>query len=60
MLPGWSNAGVANTRGSTPAVIPSYDAAYMAVAHTLDAPLVTLDARIAGAPGHGATIDVVS
>jgi predicted nucleic acid-binding protein len=40
--------------------LTAYDAAYVAVALALDAPLVTLDARIAGAPGHGATIDVVS
>jgi predicted nucleic acid-binding protein len=39
--------------------LTAYDAAYVALAEVLDAPLVTLDARLAGAPGHRAAIDVV-
>jgi predicted nucleic acid-binding protein len=36
-----------------------YDAMYVALAEVLDAPLVTLDARLAGAPGHRATVDLI-
>lgn len=36
-----------------------YDAVYVALAETLDATLVTTDARIAAAPGVRATVDVV-
>ena len=32
-----------------------YDVAYVALAGALDAPLVTMDARLAQAPGHNAT-----
>ncbi|MGH9155079.1 MAG: type II toxin-antitoxin system VapC family toxin [Acidimicrobiales bacterium] len=39
--------------------LTAYDAAYVALALALDAPLVTLDARIAAAPVHGATVDVI-
>lgn len=39
--------------------LTAYDAAYVALALALDAPLVTLDARIAAAPGHGATVDLI-
>jgi predicted nucleic acid-binding protein len=35
-----------------------YDAAYIALAETLDAPLVTTDARLARAPGIRAAVDV--
>jgi predicted nucleic acid-binding protein len=35
-----------------------YDAAYVALAEALDAPLVTLDARLARAPGISATVEV--
>ena len=37
-----------------------YDAAYIALALSLDAPLLTLDARMAAAPGQGALIDLVA
>jgi len=40
--------------------LTAYDAAYVALAEALDATLVTMDARIAAAPVHRATIDVVS
>jgi predicted nucleic acid-binding protein len=40
--------------------LTAYDAAYVALAEALDAPLLTLDARLAGAPGHRAIIDVVA
>jgi predicted nucleic acid-binding protein len=36
-----------------------YDAAYVALAEALRVPLVTLDARLAGAPGVMATVEVV-
>ena len=39
--------------------LTTYDAAYVALALALDAPLVTLDAGIAAAAGHGATVDVI-
>lgn len=39
--------------------LTAYDAAYVALALALDAPLVTLDASIAAAPGHGAIVDLV-
>jgi predicted nucleic acid-binding protein len=40
--------------------LTAYDAAYVALAEAFDAPLLTLDARLAGAPGHRAIIDVVA
>jgi predicted nucleic acid-binding protein len=36
-----------------------YDAAYVALAELLDAPLLTCDARLAGAPGHRARVELV-
>jgi len=36
-----------------------YDAAYVALAETLDAPLVTADARLAKAPGVTCTVEVL-
>jgi predicted nucleic acid-binding protein len=39
--------------------LTSYDAAYIALAEALQVPLVTLDVRLADAPGHGARIDLV-
>ena len=37
----------------------AYDAAYVALAEALDAPLLTRDKRLAGAAGHRARIDLV-
>jgi len=38
--------------------LSAYDAAYVALAEKLQAPLITRDQRIASAPGHTATIEV--
>jgi len=37
--------------------LSAYDAAYVALAEALDAPLVTTDRRLAQAEGHGARIE---
>lgn len=39
--------------------VTAYDAAYVALAEALDAPLVTLDRRLADAPGVGARVEVL-
>jgi predicted nucleic acid-binding protein len=38
--------------------LTAYDAAYVALAEALDAPLLTRDARLAGAAGHRARIEL--
>jgi predicted nucleic acid-binding protein len=40
--------------------LTAYDAAYVALAEVLDAPLLTLDARLARASGHRARVRLVS
>jgi predicted nucleic acid-binding protein len=40
--------------------LTAYDATYVALAEHLDAPLLTLDARIAGAPGVRCAVTVLS
>ena len=39
--------------------VTAYDAAYLALAEALDAPLVTQDARLARAAGHTARVELV-
>ena len=39
--------------------LTAYDAAYVALAEELDAPLLTRDRRLAAAPGHTARIELV-
>lgn len=39
--------------------VTAYDAAYVALAELLDAPLITRDRRLAAAPGHRARIELV-
>jgi predicted nucleic acid-binding protein len=38
--------------------LTAYDAAYVALAEALDAPLLTRDQRLAAAPGHGARVEL--
>jgi predicted nucleic acid-binding protein len=38
--------------------VSAYDAAYVALAEALDAPLLTCDARLANAPGHAARVEL--
>lgn len=40
-------------------VLTAYDAAYVALAEALDAPLLTLDAKLAGAGAHQARVEVL-
>ena len=39
--------------------VTAYDAAYIALAETLNLPLVTRDARLARSSGHNATVDLL-
>jgi predicted nucleic acid-binding protein len=39
--------------------LTSYDAAYVALAEALGAPLLTRDTRLASAPGHRAVVEIV-
>ncbi|MFV1996258.1 MAG: PIN domain-containing protein, partial [Verrucomicrobiales bacterium] len=39
--------------------VTAYDAAYLALAEALDAPLLTRDAKLSKAPGHRAIVEVV-
>jgi predicted nucleic acid-binding protein len=39
--------------------LTAYDAAYVALAEALDAPLLTRDRRLAAATGHGARVEVI-
>lgn len=40
--------------------VTAYDAAFVALAEGLDVPLLTADARLAHAPGHGAVVQLVA
>ncbi len=40
--------------------LTAYDATYVVLAEVLDIPLVTLDSKLAGAPGHDAQIVLIS
>ncbi len=39
--------------------VTAYDAAYLALAEALEAPLVTCDHALAASPGHHATVELV-
>jgi predicted nucleic acid-binding protein len=39
--------------------VSAYDAAYVVLAEALDCPLITRDARLARAPGHGTHVEVL-
>jgi predicted nucleic acid-binding protein len=39
--------------------VTAYDAAYIALAEALDAPLLTHDAALASAPGHRAIVELI-
>lgn len=39
--------------------LTAYDAVYVALAEALNAPLLTLDARLARAPGHRARVELL-
>jgi predicted nucleic acid-binding protein len=39
--------------------VTAYDAVYIALAELLDAPLLTFDGRLATAPGHAATVELL-
>jgi predicted nucleic acid-binding protein len=41
------------------ATLTAYDAAYVALAELLEAPLLTCDGKIASAPGHDANVEVM-
>ena len=41
------------------ATLTAYDAAYVALAEVLDAPLLTCDSKLSSAPGHDANVEVV-
>lgn len=65
----WDLADLRVTRYPHPALLPriwelranmtAFDAAYIALAETLEAPLITTDAHLARAPGHRARIELV-
>lgn len=40
--------------------VTAYDAAYLALAEALGAPLLTCDARLASAPGHRARVELIA
>ncbi len=40
--------------------VTAYDAVYLALAEVLEAPLLTFDAKLAAAPGHVASIELLS
>jgi predicted nucleic acid-binding protein len=40
--------------------VTAYDAVYLALAELLDAPLLTFDSRLATAPGHAATVELLA
>lgn len=60
MLPGqaWLLEGVANRVWDLGAKLSSYDAAYVALAEGIRAPLVTADARFARTPGPNCAIEL--
>lgn len=54
----WEHAPLLTRAWALRANVTIYDGLYVALAEALDAPLLTLDGRLAGAPGIVATIEV--
>ena len=55
----WPHEGLLRRIWALRGTLTAYDAAYVALAEALGAPLITTDAKLARTPGHGARVEVV-
>ena len=55
----WGHEALLKRAWALRATLTAYDAAYVALAEALGAVLVTTDAKLARAPGHGARVELV-